>query len=66
MTAWDLLPAVRDLFSKMPEARFFEPAEVQTLLWSLGYTEDLADEAAICAAMEVARGDWPSGAGWAA
>ncbi len=54
-----LLPAVRDLYSRHPEAVYLEPWELQSLLWSLGYTEDLADEAEISAAVEVARLDWP-------
>jgi hypothetical protein len=51
-----LLPPVRDLYSRQPEAFYLEPWELQSLLWSLGYTEGLAE---IAAAVEVARGDWP-------
>jgi hypothetical protein len=29
------------------------------VLWSLGYTDELESEAAIAAATEVARRDWP-------
>jgi hypothetical protein len=36
-----------------------QPWELQHGLFSLGYTGDLADEAEIAAAVEVARGDWP-------
>ncbi len=54
-----LLPAVRELYSRHPEAFYLEPYELQSLLWSLGYTDDLADEGEIAAAVEVARGDWP-------
>ncbi len=54
-----LLPAVRDLYSKMPEAFYLAPWELQSLLWSLGYTDELEDEAQIAAAVEVARLDWP-------
>ncbi len=54
-----LLPAVRDLYSRHPEAFYLQPYELQSMLWSLGYTEDLADEAEISAAVEVARLDWP-------
>jgi len=61
MNSAQLLPALRDLYSRNPEAYYLEPYELQSLLWSLGYTEDLAGEAAIAAAVEVARGDWP---GW--
>ena len=59
MNAAQLLPAIRDLYSKLPEAFYLEAWELQTLLWSLGYTEDLAGEAEIAAAAEVAREDWP-------
>ena len=54
-----LLASVRNLYSRRPEAFYLEPWELQSLLWSLGYTNDLADEAEIAAAVEVARGDWP-------
>ena len=55
----NLLPAVRDLFSKHPEYVHHEPWELQHALFSLGYVEDLAGEAEIAAAVEVAREDWP-------
>jgi hypothetical protein len=55
-----LLPAVRDIYSRRrPEAFYLEPWELQSLLWSLGYTEGLADEAEIAAAVEEARENWP-------
>lgn len=41
-----------------PEARFLGPYELQSLLWSLDYCEDLIPEAAIAAAIEIARGDF--------
>jgi hypothetical protein len=53
----NLLPAVSDLYSR-PETYHLHPWELQHLLLSLGYTEDLADEAEIDAAIEVARTDW--------
>ena len=53
-----LLPAVRERYSRRPEASHLEPWQLQHLLWSLGYTEGLAGEAEI-AAVEVARTDWP-------
>jgi hypothetical protein len=59
----DLPGLVRELYSFRPEARFLESWELQPLLYSLGYTEGLAPEAEIAAAMEVARGDFdPEGA----
>ena len=54
-----LLPAVRELYSRQPEAFYLQPWELQSLLWSLGYNEDLADEAEIAAAVEVVREAWP-------
>jgi hypothetical protein len=53
----DVLGMVRDLHSRRPEARYLEPYELQSLLWSLGYCEDLIPEGEI-AAVEVARTDW--------
>ena len=59
MNAVQLLPAVRDLYSRQPEAFYLEPWELVSLLWSLGYTSNLEDEGEIAAAVEVAREDWP-------
>ena len=53
----DVLPMLRDLHSKHPEARYFEPYELRSMLWSLGYADELLDEAEIEAAIEVARTD---------
>jgi hypothetical protein len=53
-----LLAAVRELFSRLPETRCLEPWELQHILYSLGYTDDLAHEAEIAAAIDVARTDW--------
>ena len=52
-----MLAAVRELYSRLPEARCLEPWELQHVLFSLGYTDELADEAVITAAIEVARTD---------
>ena len=54
-----LLPALRDLYSRLPETYHLQPWELQHVLFSLGYVDDLADEAEIAAAVEVARGDYP-------
>jgi hypothetical protein len=54
-----LLPAIRDLYSRHPEMYDLEAWELQSALFVLGYTEDLADETEIAAAVEVARTDWP-------
>ena len=59
MNAAQLLPALRDLYSRLPEMYYRQPWELQHVLFSLGYTDDLVDEAEIAAAVEVARGDWP-------
>jgi hypothetical protein len=53
-----LLATVRQLYSRLPETYYREPWEMQHILFSLRYTEDLADEAKIAAAIEVARTDW--------
>ena len=54
----NILPMLRDLYSKHPEARYREPYEHQSLLWSLGYADELLDEAEIAAAVEVTRTDY--------
>jgi len=46
---------LRDLYSHLPETRYHEPYELQSLLWLLGYCEDLVPEAEIAAAAAVAR-----------
>ena len=53
------LPAIRELYSRRPEYFHHEPWELVHVLYSLNYTDDLADEAEIVAAVEVARGDYP-------
>jgi hypothetical protein len=40
----ELLPLLRDLYSKYPEYWCHEPWELVHVLFSLGYVEDLADE----------------------
>jgi hypothetical protein len=57
MTSAQLLPVVRDLYSKRPEYRHHEAWELAHVLWSLGYVEDLPDEAELAAAIETARTD---------
>jgi hypothetical protein len=59
VNAAQLLPALRDLYSRLPEMYLRQPWELQHVLFSLGYVDDLADEAEIAAAVEVAWGDWP-------
>jgi hypothetical protein len=59
----NLLALVRELYSRRPRAYYLEAWELQSLLFLLGYTDSLAPEADIAAAMEVARGGFdPEGA----
>jgi hypothetical protein len=58
-----LLAAVRQLYSRLPETYYREPWELQHVLCSLGYTDELADEAEIAAAIGVARTDFDPEAG---
>ena len=53
-----LLASVREVYSRLPETRYLEPWELQHVLYSLNYTDDLAEEAEITAAAEVAQTDW--------
>ena len=55
--SYDVLALIREFYSRRPEARDLEPYELQALLWSLNYTDELLDEGGIAAAMEVARTD---------
>jgi hypothetical protein len=54
----NLLASVRELYSRLPETRYLEAWELQHVLFSLGYTNDLAGEAEIGTAIEIARIDW--------
>ena len=54
MNAAQLLPALRGLYSRLPEMYHRQPWELQHVLFSLGYTDALAGEAEITAAVEVA------------
>jgi hypothetical protein len=53
----NLLAAIREVYSRLPETYYREPWELQHILFSLGYTDDLADEAKIDAAIKIARTD---------
>jgi hypothetical protein len=59
MNAAQLVPALRDLYSRLPETYHLQPWELQDVLFSLGYTDDLVDEGEIWAAVEIARGAYP-------
>ena len=52
-------PRRQRLYSRRPECIHHEPWELQCTLYSLNYTDDLADEEEIAAAVEVARSDGP-------
>jgi hypothetical protein len=54
----NLLALVRQLYSCRLEAIYLEPWELQSLLFLLNYTDGLAPEAEIAAAVQVARGDF--------
>src|SRR3712207_9551440 len=43
-TLFRSLPILRDLYSRRAETQDLEPWELQTLLWSLNYTDDLLPE----------------------
>jgi hypothetical protein len=58
MNAAELLPLIRDLYSRHEEARCLLAWELRIMLWSLGYTDELESEDAIAAASDVARTDW--------
>lgn len=55
----EVLPMLRELFSRRPETRCLQPWELQSLLFSLRYANGLVNEGDIAAAIEVARTDWP-------
>jgi hypothetical protein len=57
MNSAQLLPLLRDLYSRHPEMLTLEAHHLVWLLFSLRYTEDLEPEAEIAAAAEVARTD---------
>ena len=59
MSAWQLLPLIRELFSRNPEYRDLEPWHLAWLLFSLRYTNELENEHEIAAAVEVVQADYP-------
>jgi hypothetical protein len=58
VSAAELLPLLRELFSRNPEYRDHAAWELQWILFSLRCTEELEDEDEIAAAVEVASTDW--------
>ena len=59
MNSAQLLAAIHDLYSRLPETYHLQPWELQWMLYALNYTDELGDEAVIAAAVEVRRTDWP-------
>jgi hypothetical protein len=49
---------VRELYSKLPEARTLEAYELRGTLWLLHYSDELLDEAEVAAAIKTARTDF--------
>jgi hypothetical protein len=58
MNAAELLPRIRNLFSRHPDILLLAPHHLQWVLYALNYTDALEDEHEIAAAAEVARTDW--------
>lgn len=58
MNSAQLLPAIRDLYSRHSEMYGLEPWELQSALFVLGYTDELVEEMEIAAAVEVAHTDF--------
>ncbi|MDP9488194.1 MAG: hypothetical protein M3Q49_20810 [Actinomycetota bacterium] len=54
--AEEIAPMLRDLYRRRPEARHLAAWELQTLLWCLGYADELLDEGEIAAAVAMV---WP-------
>jgi hypothetical protein len=54
----NILPMLRDLYSKYPEYRDHEAWELAHVLFSLGYADELLDEHEIASAAETARKDF--------
>ncbi len=52
----EIAPMLRDLYRRRPEVRHLAAWELQTLLWSLGYADELLDEGEIAAAVVAV---WP-------
>jgi hypothetical protein len=50
LNARELLLAVRDIYSRLPEFRCLEAWELQHVLFSLGYSDELEDGGEIAAA----------------
>lgn len=58
MKATELLALIRELYSRSPEISYLLAWELQHVLFSLEYVDDLVDEAVIEAARDVALSDF--------
>jgi hypothetical protein len=56
--AHELLPILREFFSRYPEYRHREAWELPWLLYALGFSNDLEDENEIASAAETTRRDF--------
>jgi hypothetical protein len=54
-TSRQLLPEVGDIYSRYPEFRDLEAWELQHVIFSLGYFDELEDEGEISAAIDAVR-----------
>jgi hypothetical protein len=57
MTSAEIASLLRELYSRHPEYWHHEAWELAHVLFSLGYVNELLDEAEIAAAIQVARSD---------
>ncbi len=58
MTAVEIVPLLEDLFERLPETLRRTPFELSCYLWSLGYADELLDEAQIAEAERIVRASW--------
>lgn len=58
MNSAQLLPAIRDLYSRLPKTYHLQPWELQWMVYAFNYTDELENEMEIAAAVGVARSDW--------
>jgi hypothetical protein len=59
MNSAQLLPAIHDLYSRLPETYHLQPWKLPWMLYAFNHTDELEGEAVIAAAFEVWRTDWP-------
>jgi hypothetical protein len=54
VSSWDLLPMIREVYSRQPETRHLLAWELRIILWCLGYTDELESEAEIASSRTAA------------